>query len=78
MLHREFFQMLGRRFTPFAIITYWKCQQIDLFERILFRFRAKYQEPETKEGFSEIIKIPFVLDRSLKEIDLYCMHLLEK
>ncbi|KAA0198277.1 Bifunctional polynucleotide phosphatase/kinase, partial [Fasciolopsis buskii] len=40
--------------------------------------KAKYQEPETKEGFSEIIKIPFVLDRSLKEIDLYCMHLLEK
>ncbi|THD26525.1 Bifunctional polynucleotide phosphatase/kinase [Fasciola hepatica] len=40
--------------------------------------KAKYQEPQSNEGYVEIIKIPFVLDRSLKEMDLYCMHLLEK
>ncbi|CAH8667148.1 unnamed protein product [Dicrocoelium dendriticum] len=40
--------------------------------------KSKYTPPALKEGFTELLSIPFILDRNHKDISLYCMHLLER
>ncbi|CAH8588188.1 unnamed protein product [Heterobilharzia americana] len=40
--------------------------------------KSKYEKPTLEEGFQEILSIPFILDKNMEHLSLYCKYLLEK
>ncbi|KAH8873708.1 Bifunctional polynucleotide phosphatase/kinase isoform 1 [Schistosoma japonicum] len=40
--------------------------------------RSKYEKPTIEEGYQEIVTIPFILDKNMENLSLYCKYLLEK
>ncbi|XP_018644374.1 polynucleotide kinase-3'-phosphatase, putative [Schistosoma mansoni] len=40
--------------------------------------KSKYEKPTMEEGYQEIITIPFILDKNMENLSLYCKYLLEK
>ncbi|CAH8617006.1 unnamed protein product [Heterobilharzia americana] len=40
--------------------------------------KSKYEKPTLEEGFQEILTIPFILDKNMEHLSLYCKYLLEK
>ncbi|CAL8072665.1 unnamed protein product [Calicophoron daubneyi] len=60
----------------FRVLTHEDHEPIS--QMVFNMLKSKYQEPTMKEGFSEIVEIPFVVDKQCQDLSLYCMHLLEK
>ncbi|CAI2732239.1 unnamed protein product [Schistosoma spindalis] len=40
--------------------------------------KSKYENPTIEEGYQEIVTIPFILDKNMENLSLYCKYLLEK